>query len=54
MLEVLGGDNGVHTNVELDVEDKEWHQVKHKITGKGVVMQRDTKRLMVRHYQKII
>ena len=42
MLEVLGGDNGVHTNVELDVEDKEWHQVKHKIKGKGVVIQRDT------------
>ena len=54
MLEVLGGDNGVHTNVELDVEDEEWHQVKHKIKGKGVAMQRDKKILMVRHYPEII
>ena len=35
--------NGVHTNEELDVEDEEWYQVKHKIKGKGVAIQRDTK-----------
>ena len=36
-------DSGVCTNEEPDVEDEEWHQMKHKIIGKGVAMQRDTK-----------
>ena len=29
-----GEDNRVCTNEEPDVEDEEWHQVKHKIKGK--------------------
>ena len=39
----VGEDNGVCINDHLDVEDGEWHQVKNKIKGKGIAIQRDTK-----------
>ena len=42
-VRVVGEDNGVHTNVEPDAKDEEWHQAKHKIKGKGVATQKDTK-----------
>ena len=39
----VGEDKSVRTNEEPDVEDEEWHQVKHKIKGNRIAMQRDTK-----------
>ena len=34
----FGEDNGVCTNIEPNIEDEEWHQVKNKIKGKGIAM----------------
>ena len=39
----VGEENGVCNNDGPNVEDGEWHQVKHKIKGKGVAIQRESK-----------
>ena len=39
----VGEENGVSINNDPNGEDEEWHQLKHKIKGKGFFIQRETK-----------
>ena len=39
---VLSNVRWVRTNEDLDVQDEEWHRVKHTKEGKGVAIEWDT------------